>query len=482
MKNLFEEFPKAAFEAWQKRVVKELGGKEIESLNWKIDDEIKLQPIYTPEDLKQIEKIELNPKNEFSEGENDWIIYQKFLFKNNTKSVNQELIEALNNGLQGIHLVIEKDNISASEFEEIFDGVFLEYIHFTISAQNELQAFNEFSNYARIKNLPNQKLQGILSFDPLSKLAKSGNWKKSQANDMADWLSVFKEIHTDFPLFTNINIEAELYTNSGVDASYELAFTISQLNEYFQFLNITDVLTPKDLSQVSIKMGIGSDYFVEIAKIKALKMLWINLVKAWEKDIQLVGMPFILTESATINHSGLDHYNNILRLSSQAMSAALAGVNAISLSDYDEFRKEKNEHAKRISRNIQHVLKEEAYFNKVFSPASGSYYIENLSLQLAEKAWKVFQEIEDIGGFVAALKKGFIQKKIEDVASQKLNDFEAGKMNLIGVNKYPNTKDKADLLYKESKTNKSEKHFSKPIENIRWAKTSEENLGKKIKS
>lgn len=479
MKNLFEEFPKTAFEAWQKRVAKELGGKEIESLNWKIDDEITLKPIYTPEDLKPIETIEIANKNEFRENENDWIIYQTFKYTNNTKSVNAELIEALNNGLQGIYLVVEKDSITATEFEEIFEGVFLEYIHFTISAKNAAQAYNEFSNFARIKNLPNQKLQGALSFDPLSNLAKNGNWTKNQAGDMADWLSIFKEVNTDFPQFSNINIEADCYANSGDDASYELAFILSQLNEYFQFLNITDVLTTKDLSQVSIKIGVGSDFFVEIAKIRALKMLWINLVKAWEKDIQLAGMPFIFAESATINHSGLDHYNNILRLSSQAMSAALAGVNAISLADYDEFRKEKSSQSKRISRNIQHVLKEEAYLNKVYSPASGSYYLENLSIEIAQKAWHIFQEIENLGGFVAALKNGFIQEKIEQAALQKAKDFKDKKMNLIGVNKYPNAKDNAKMIDFSASLEASGKYFSKPIETIRWAKISEQNLGKK---
>jgi methylmalonyl-CoA mutase len=210
---------------------------------------------------------------------------------------------------------------------------------------------------------------------------------------------------------------------------------------------LTDLgLKPEHIFQnVSFSVAVGGNYFMEIAKLRALRLLWANILNAY----QVAEMPCnIHTRTATWNKSTLDVYNNLLRVTTEAMSAVIGGADSLTVTTYDEVLNNSAEDimheqaifARRIARNLPILLKEEAHLDKVTDASHGAYYIEHLTAQLAQKAWALFQNIEAEGGFISTFEQGLIQAEIEQIATLKRQRFAEKKEILVGVNRYENPK------------------------------------------
>lgn len=213
----------------------------------------------------------------------------------------------------------------------------------------------------------------------------------------------------------------------------QLAFAAATGNEYLGFSNKTDQV----VQQIHFNFAVASNYFLEIAKLRAFRLIWSQILDTYQEGLSQKYPAYIHAQTSTLNISLKDSYNNILRTTTEAMSAAIGSADAITVIPFDNLYNEENSFSDRIARNIQLILKEEAYFDKVADPSAGSYFIEHLTTHLAEEAWKIFQEIEKNGGFYNSIKHGFVQKRVKEAQQARMEAAKKGELVLLGVNKHP---------------------------------------------
>jgi len=211
----------------------------------------------------------------------------------------------------------------------------------------------------------------------------------------------------------------------------QIAYSLAHANEYFN--RIPDINQP-----IVFQISVGANYFFEIAKLRAFRILFNTIAKEYNHKIDC----HLLVSPTKRNKTLYDYNVNMLRTTTECMSAILGGANAIANLPYDALYHKDNEFGDRIARNQLLILKNESYFDKVDNPADGSYYVESLTYQLAEKALLLFKNMEANGGFLKQLNEGVIKRKIQESGDAEQNLFDSGKETLLGTNKYPNRNDR----------------------------------------
>ncbi|GIV44753.1 MAG: methylmalonyl-CoA mutase [Bacteroidia bacterium] len=424
MQNLLDTFSPVSSEEWMKQIEKELKGKSPEIINWKISDNLILKPFYLADEVsvsKAKEKVSLSQQREICE-------YIKVL---QPETANKQALKALMQGANALHFNCINADISSDYFEQLLNEIQWQYIHihFTINqGEDFVKALNEWC----IKNKINtSNLKGSICFDIYHR-----ELVKGIAADEKDFELFISCVNKFFPALSNICVNATSYLNAGADVIQELAYTCAHLNEYLNLFNNTNLL--KKINSIQIQIAVGSNYLVEIAKLRVLRMLLASIMDKYDLKNEL----FIYAFTAKINKSHKDAYNNMLRATTEVMSAIIGGANQISVLPYDEISGETSDFSQRIARNISLILSEESYLDKVIDPAAGSYLIEKLTNDLAERAWEKFCEIENKGGWKSLLHNGEMIKDIESNAEKVIEEYRKNKKVLIGVNKYPNKNDK----------------------------------------
>ncbi|MFK7050003.1 MULTISPECIES: methylmalonyl-CoA mutase subunit beta [Flavobacterium] len=436
--KLFNEFNSVPSKQWKQQIQYELKGADYnETLVWESPEGIKVKPFYHIDE--SYNPLEVNSiKNTFK-------IVQNIFVHDLEKSINRTY-ETLSRGAESIRFTLENESL---ELEKLLNTI-----------PQEIQVYIKplFLSSDFITKIHALRPTIILEIDPIGQLAKEGNW--------------FTNLENDFLILnqskTSLNINAETYQNAGANIVQQLAYTLAHCNEYFNRIkNLT--------STIIINVAVGSNYFFEIAKLRALRLLFNTLAKEYNynSDCHIIATP-------TKRNKTLYDYNvNMLRTTTECMSAILGGANAVANLAYDAIYHKDNEFGDRISRNQLLVLKHESYFDKVNNPADGSYYIEELTQQLAEKALILFKDIEKGGGFITQLIEGTIQRKIKESADKEQELFNNGKEILLGTNKYPNKNDymKNDLeLYPFVKQNPRKTLISPIIERRLAEKLEQERL------
>jgi len=268
--------------------------------------------------------------------------------------------------------------------------------------------------------------------DPIEYLIKTGDWLSDEKSDLDNFTSIFQSESKE----RNIAVTGAIYQFSGASCNLQLALIISHLNEYFHLLKKKKILENDILASLSILIGIGSDYFMEIAKLRALRILVKNLAKAYDVNEELSFT--IFAENGLLSFSSKDPDTNILRSTTACMSAVIGGCDHLIIQAHDKLGHKWHESGDRIARNIQLMMKHEAHLDKVRDAGSGSYYIEWLTKEIAEKAWKKFKSIEKNGGLIKSFKKGQIQADVREISDKRIESFKENKDIYIGINKYHN--------------------------------------------
>ncbi|MBZ9650585.1 methylmalonyl-CoA mutase subunit beta [Psychroflexus montanilacus] len=414
-KTLFDEFDPVSAKAWKQKIQADLKGADYnETLVTSTDEGIDIKPFYNAD----------NHDYEFTLPESPaWYVTEK-LYLENVDITIENAKDVIERGAESLWIIIpEADDKKLRFFEALKDDTTPLYVEFLVQ---DLPFFEKLDTL-----LKNQNKQVWLGFDPIHQLASSGNWFKSQKEDNEIFLKT-----AQFESFQNeIHIDARLYQNSGGIIIQQLAYSLAHLNEY---LNLLDNSTLK-LKTVNVNLVIaqGSNYFFEIAKLKAMRLLVNSLGNEYDFDIEL----HIIAEPSKRNHTIYDYNMNMLRTTTECMSAILGGADWVNNLAYDEVFHKRNEFGERISRNQLLILKQESYFNKVLNPVDGTYYIQNLTKELAEKALDIFKTIEAGKGFIHQLFEGKIQKKIKESAEKEQAKVNTGKFTLVGLNKYENIDD-----------------------------------------
>ena len=410
-KPLFSEFNPVSAKQWKQQIQYDLKGADYnETLVWESPEGIKVKPFYHNDEFEN--------KNSVKTTATEFSILQNIFVHDVSKS-NKRALETLNRGAESIRFTIENQEIS---IQELMQHLPLEntnyYFHFSFLS---IDFVAKLTNFAKENNA-----QFFIQNDPIGQLAKDGNWYENQEKDFEN----LKAISTN-SLGSFLSINSSLYQNAGANMVQQLAFTLAHVNEYFN--EIENINQP-----IVIEVSVGTNYFFEIAKLRALRLLFNTLASEYNHnfDCHIIATPTKRTKTL------YDYNVNMLRTTTECMSAILGGANAIANLSYDALYHKDNEFGDRISRNQLLILKKESYLDKVNNPADGTYYIESITEQLAEKALTLFKEIEANGGFLKQLSEGTIQKKIQESASKEQELFDSGKEVLLGTNKYPNKNDK----------------------------------------
>lgn len=413
--KLFQDFEPVSSKQWKQKIQVDLKGADYnQALVWESPEGIKVKPFYHNDEF--VNKVSVNTKV------SDFKILQRIYVFDVEKS-NRRAKETLNRGAESIYFSIENRDI---DWQKLFSELSQNAVYYVKPLFLSADFAAQVNAFAKAKNYQIQLL-----LDPVGQLAKDGNWFSNLENDFKALNAINAKSEIPF-----LSVDSGLYQNAGANIVQQLAYTLAHLNEY---LNRTDLsVRAKSGTQILVEVSVGTNYFFEIAKLRALRMLFEALVNEYAVAVDL----HIVAQPTRRNKTLYDYNVNMLRTTTECMSAILGGADAVSNLAYDVLYHKENEFGDRISRNQLLVLKHESYFDKVDNPADGAYYIETLTGQLAEKALELFKDIEAGGGFITQLIKGTIQRKINESAETEQKLFDQRKETLLGTNKYPNKEDR----------------------------------------
>ena len=420
-----EDFPEVSAKQWKQKIQYDLKGADYnETLVWKSPEGINVKPFYHEDDfIADFQPIPGQPKQ--------WKIAQD-IYIDDEKIAGNIALDAIKRGAEAIIFTAAED----------FDPrkVFKDFPFETVSIYFDLTFLSEAFYSKLVKFFSEKKAIVFYKIDIIGNLARTGNWFHNLKKDHEILLTIF-ETHS---LQNLLAVDATLYQNAGANSVQQLAYALAHANEYLNYISSSAVENYNGASlSMTFSLAIGPNYFFEIAKIRALRKLYATLAKEYG-----VKETCHITATPSKRNKTLYDYNvNLLRSTTECMSAVLGGADTVCNSPYDALYHKSNEFGERISRNQLLILKHESYFDAVSNPSDGTYYIENLTDELADKALQLFKDIENNGGFLQQLKEGIIQKKIKESAVKEQELFDTGAIKLLGTNYHQNKNDrmKGDL-------------------------------------
>lgn len=409
MQHLFSDFKPNTAADWKNQLIRDLKGEPYENLIWHNENGLEIQPFYTSEDQLQAYEPAFTHA--------DWDICVKGKHRD-AKELNKQLLQQLNSGASSIAVDIKDLDLNSA-----LQGIQLNYIQssFLVNASNA----SALKTYLE-KNYSLQDLNCSLFPE-----------KMDSATDLEKWNKVIELFKSCKNIKTRV-VNAIRFHNQNCLAYYEVALIIAQLVEYLE-----DAFAKNELprANVVVKTGVTSDYFIQIAKLRAIRRLW----RILKKEYKITNDLHLIVETSLTNKSVSDSYNNLLRTTVEAMAAASGGCNELIVTEFDTLFPTNPVLSERMAVNQQLILKDESYFNKMADTACGSFYIEHITDALAELALERFKRFEKEGGYFKCCEKGLIAEEIETQAKQREELFKSQKQIAIGVNKYKNEKEKIDL-------------------------------------
>jgi len=441
--GLFSEFPPVSTEQWEARIIADLkGGDYDKKLVWHTDEGFDVKPYYRGEDLNALDYLRSLPGEEpyvrgFNTQGRSWTICQDIPHFEPEAS-NKLAIEAVARGAQGIGLNFNEIS-SHSQLSLLLKDLPLSEVSLHIKASRSYPLSLELL-IAEInhRGIATEHLEGSLNFDPIGYLLHHGDFYGEFRNNMEEAVYLLNTAAKHLPSFRTITVNGSFYRNAGSTIVQELAFSLAHANEYLSALTTEGVAVNHLAPGFVFNYAIGPSYFLEIARLRAARILWSLLLDQYQVAENTNHRMFIHAVSASWNKSLYDPYVNILRTTTEGMAAALGNADCITLGPFDQPYRNPDEFSLRIARNQQLILREEAYLDKVADPAAGSYYIENLTDAIARHAWDLFREVESRGGLITGFKSGYIQSEIKRSRQQKEADIAQRKVILLGTNQYPN--------------------------------------------
>jgi len=442
-KNLFNTFPPINTSEWEARINEDLKGADYQKkLIWRTADGIAAKPYYRAEDTQNIEVMQANPAEfPFIRGtkttNNEWGIRQDIETDDKTQA-NALAKDAVARGANEIGLVASELE-SETEISELLDGICITDIAIHLGASTSYpELLKHLAAYCHSKSINTSQIKGSFDFDPISYVLLNGDFWKSETFDMGQVAPLLKLGKEKLPAMKMVNINAHYFNSAGATSVQELAFALAMGTEYISIATDGGLSIDDIAPRMMFSFGVGSNYFMEIARLRAARLLWAKITQQYKPELTESMQMYIHCNTSAWNKTLYDPYVNLLRTTTESMSAILGGTNSLSILPFDTFFKDPDEFSNRIARNQQIILKEEAYLGKVVDPAAGSYYIENLTQSIAEAAWKLFLEIEGMGGMLKAVKTGWIQETVEKSAYQRREEVATRKTILLGTNQYPN--------------------------------------------
>lgn len=452
--KLFTDFPSISTEEWMEVVTADLKGADFQKkLVWRTTEGFNVNPFYRAEDIEGLNSTD-NLPGQFpyvrgTRKDNVWYVRQEIDVKNFAEA-NEKARTLLTKGVTSFGFRLPKTELSAANVKTLLEGINPEEVELNfstcISCTHELAKL--VVDYLKSQSVDLKKCIGSIEYDPFRKVLKKGLDVPNWAADSAEMVRITEEL----PKYRCILVSGDRINNAGAYSFQELGYSLSYGNQVLSGLIEQGIRPDVAAKKIKFAFGVGPNYFMEIAKFRAARWLWAQLVHAYkpvchcgddcknktEDGICLCSSKMnIHATTSAFNQSTFDPYVNMLRSQTEAMSATIGSVNSLTVRPFDAAYETPNDFSERIAVNQQLLLKEESHFDKITDPASGSYYIESLTNALAEQAWKLFLETEEVG-FYEALKAGSVQDAINASAEARFNAVASRKEILLGTNQYPN--------------------------------------------
>jgi methylmalonyl-CoA mutase len=445
--KLFTEFQAPTTQEWLDKIEVDLKGADFnKKLVWRTNEGFNVQPFYRREDVLKLKTPDSLP-GEFpfvrgnKKDDNTWYIRQDIV-ADDAAEANKKALDILNKGIDSLGFRIPGEKVSAAFIETLLDQIFCDIVevNFHTCQRHALELAQILTAYFEKKGYDKEKIVGSIDFDPMKKMVMKGK-DTSQVLATAPQLV---EALKDYPQFRCICVNTVALNNAGAYIVQELGYALAWGNEYLQ--QLVDAGVDVDLAAKKIKfnMGVSENYFMELAKFRAARMLWAQIVKQYEPKCDCACKMCVNAVTSEYNQTLFDSYVNLLRSQTEAMSAALGGVHSLVVTPFDVTYETPTDFSERIARNQQLLLKEECHFNTVVDPGAGSYYVEHLTDSLAVEGWKIFLKVEEEGGFLAAVKAGTIQDDINATNVKRHGDAAKRKEFLLGTNQFPNFTEKSE--------------------------------------
>jgi methylmalonyl-CoA mutase len=426
--KLFTEFPPVTTEQWEAVIQKDLKGAEYDKkLIWKTPEGVNVRPYYRAEDLKNVRGAHS------AKAGNNWLVRQDFDAREDAAAANKNALDALNKGVDSVGFRLKKEGITAAGLDTLLKDIELSAaeINFKGACCAGVELLDLFLKKAK------NDTRGAIDFDPLRRLTLHGTFCSDEETAFKQ-LKQMVEGAKDLPYFRTVGVGASVFHNAGSTIVQELAFGLAMGSEYLHRLTEAGINADDAAQKIKFTFAVGASYFMEMAKFRAARVLWATIVKAYGVALDASAIMNIHAVTSAWNQTVYDPNVNMLRATTEAMSATLAGVDSFEVLPFDKPIRKPSVFSNRIARNTQIILKEESYFDRVADPASGSYYIETLTDAIAAEAWKLFKQVEEKGGYLAAFKVGFIQEQVKASAQKRDTNIATRRQILLGSNQYPN--------------------------------------------
>ena len=444
--KLFSDFAPTTTEQWMEKVTADLKGADFEKkLVWKTNEGFKVKPFYRMEDLEELKTTNALP-GEFpylrgtKKDNNEWLVRQEIKVEC-PKEANAKALDILNKGIDSLAFRVKAKELNAEYIETLLEGICAECVELNFyTCQGHVVELAEILvAYFQKKGYDLTKLQGSIGYDFFDKMLAKGKEK----GDMSATAKALIEATAALPKYRVLNVTALTLNNAGAYIYQELGYALAWGNEYMNQLTAAGLPAALVAKKIKFNFGISSNYFLEIAKFRAARMLWANIVASYDSEDRCAAKMRVHAETSTFNLTLFDAHVNLLRTQTEAMSAALGGVDSMTVTPFDKTYDAPNEFSERMARNQQLLLKEESHFDKVIDPAAGSYYIENLTVSIAKQAWELFLAVEEAGGFYAAVKAGTVQAAVNESNKTRHKAVAQRREVLLGTNQFPNFNEKA---------------------------------------
>ena len=446
--KLFTEFAAPTTQEWLDKIQVDLKGADFQKrLVWRTNEGFNVQPFYRREDLANLKTPDALP-GEFpfvrgnKKDSNAWYVRQNVVVGEDPKAANAKALDILNKGIDSLGFHIPGKMVSKETVETLLDQILCDVVevNFATCPRHSVELAEILVAYFAEKGYDKQKVVGSIEWDPMQKMVMKGK----DVTPVLAFGPKLVEVLKEYPNFRCIAVSTDALNNAGAYIVQELGYALAWGNEYLQ--QLVDAGVDADLAAQSIKfnMGVSENYFMEIAKFRAARLLWAQIVKQYEPKGDEACKMCVNATTSKYNQTLFDSYVNLLRSQTEAMSAALGGIHSMVVTPFDAPYEQATDFSERIARNQQLLIKEESHFDRIVDPSAGSYYIEHLTDALATEAWKIFLKVEEEGGFLAAVKAGTVQDDINATNVKRHGDAAKRKEFLLGTNQFPNFTEKSE--------------------------------------
>jgi len=438
--KLFSDFSNISTEEWMEKIVTDLKGVPFDKkLVWKTNEGFNVNPFYREEDIKNLKTTTSLP-GEFpyvrgTKKDNDWCVRQDIKVSD-CGEANKKALALFNKGVTSFAFTINKGDVSPENISILLNGIAIEEVelNFSTCLCSSEKLLTILVDYLKQSGVNLENCYGSINFDGFKKNLLKG----CETGDWVSKASALIKIAKELPNYRVLAVNANNLNNSGSYIFQELGYALAWGNELIAKLTEAGLSVDEVAKKIKFNFGISSNYFMEIAKFRAARWLWAQIVAAYEPKCECAAKMIAHATTSSWNMTVYDAHVNLLRSQTEAMSAAIAGVDSITVQPFDVAYKDSDDFSERIARNQQLLLKEECHFDKVADPAAGSYYVEVLTSSLAEVAWKLFLEVEDKGGFGALAAKGEVQAAVNASAEARKKAVATRRETLLGTNQFPN--------------------------------------------